>query len=129
MRPLEVNEHENNYCHWAKRRRQSTLLKTFTGLVKAMSGQIVFQDKEDYDLSTDQIVRKGIAFVPEGGRPSQHDRPRQFANGSLHQAGKFKEWRYRMNCLRLSLSSKNAQINMPRTQSGGESKCLPSLAD
>ncbi len=66
---LEVNEHETITVIGPNGAGKSTLLKTITGLVKAMSGQIVFQDEEITTLSTDQIVRKGIAFVPEGGRP------------------------------------------------------------
>lgn len=66
---LEVHEHETVTVIGPNGAGKSTLLKTITGLVKARSGQIVFQDDEISSQATDQIIRKGISFVPEGGRP------------------------------------------------------------
>jgi len=55
---------------------KSTLLKTISGLVKPTSGSIDFRGTEIAGAATDGIVRQGLVYVPEGGRP--------FANMSVH---------------------------------------------
>ena len=55
---------------------KSTLLKTISGLVKPTSGSIDMAGKELAGMSADQVVRQGLVYVPEGGRP--------FANMSVH---------------------------------------------
>lgn len=45
---------------------KSTLVKAIAGLVKITSGSIVFEDANLVGMSTEDIVRRGIAFVPEG---------------------------------------------------------------
>jgi branched-chain amino acid transport system ATP-binding protein len=47
---------------------KSTLMKAILGLVKPRSGRILFGDAELSALSTPQIVRLGIASVPEARR-------------------------------------------------------------
>jgi branched-chain amino acid transport system ATP-binding protein len=47
---------------------KSTLLKTISGLVRAQSGEVKFQEQAIFNLSPDQVVRRGLAYVPEGGR-------------------------------------------------------------
>ncbi len=48
---------------------KSTLLKTICGLIRAQSGTVRFGKDEIIGLSPDLVVRKGISYVPEGGRP------------------------------------------------------------
>ena len=48
---------------------KSTLLKTITGLVKAQSGNVVFGKDDITGLAPNDVIRKGLAYVPEGGRP------------------------------------------------------------
>jgi branched-chain amino acid transport system ATP-binding protein len=48
---------------------KSTLLKTISGLVKATSGKVEFNGKQLTGRGSDAIVREGLAYVPEGGRP------------------------------------------------------------
>ncbi|MCL4560182.1 MAG: ABC transporter ATP-binding protein [Chloroflexi bacterium] len=48
---------------------KSTLLKTISGLVRSKSGSVAFGGQEIAGITPDQAVRKGLAFVPEGGRP------------------------------------------------------------
>ncbi|NPV85867.1 MAG: ABC transporter ATP-binding protein [Anaerolineae bacterium] len=48
---------------------KSTLLKTIAGLVKLTSGELYFDGHNITGTSPDQLVRLGIALVPEGGRP------------------------------------------------------------
>ncbi|MGQ4807646.1 High-affinity branched-chain amino acid transport ATP-binding protein LivF [Candidatus Entotheonellaceae bacterium PAL068K] len=47
---------------------KSTILRALSGLVQPSSGVIAFQDQSLIDLSPHQIVRLGIAHVPEGRR-------------------------------------------------------------
>ena len=45
---------------------KSTLLRACAGLVKPADGRIMIDDLEIHDLSPDDRVRAGLAFVPEG---------------------------------------------------------------
>lgn len=48
---------------------KSTLLKTIIGLVKQQSGAVIFLDNDITGHSPDQVVKKGLVYIPEGGRP------------------------------------------------------------
>ena len=48
---------------------KSTVLKAISGVVPLSSGEITFLGKKISGLPTDQIVRSGIAHVPEGRKP------------------------------------------------------------
>ena len=43
-------------------------MNAITGLVKPASGDISFMGESVLGLTTDQIVQKGVAYLPEGGR-------------------------------------------------------------
>lgn len=45
---------------------KSTVLKSISGLMKLISGQIIFEDKQIVGLPPEKIVTLGIAHVPEG---------------------------------------------------------------
>ncbi|GFZ98720.1 MULTISPECIES: ABC transporter ATP-binding protein [Nesterenkonia] len=45
---------------------KSTLFRTISGLVRGRSGSITFEDKSISKLSSNRIVRAGIAHAPEG---------------------------------------------------------------
>ncbi len=47
---------------------KSTLLKAITGIVKAKKGDMFYENQNILNLEPEQIVRKGIALVPEGRR-------------------------------------------------------------
>lgn len=47
---------------------KTTLLRTLSGLAKSVAGTIVFADRNVLGLSPQEIVRRGIAHVPEGRR-------------------------------------------------------------
>ncbi|WP_094607343.1 High-affinity branched-chain amino acid transport ATP-binding protein LivF [Sporomusa silvacetica DSM 10669] len=47
---------------------KTTMIKTILGLVPALTGEIVFGGKKINGLSTEDIVKSGIAVVPEGRR-------------------------------------------------------------
>jgi branched-chain amino acid transport system ATP-binding protein len=48
---------------------KSTLLKTISGLVKPTSGTINFFGKQIAGMAPDAVVRQGLVYVPEGGKP------------------------------------------------------------
>ncbi len=47
---------------------KSTLLRTLSGLLKPMSGEILFKGKPIHGLNSNDIVNMGIIHVPEGRR-------------------------------------------------------------
>ena len=47
---------------------KTTLLWTMSGMVKATAGSILFADRDVAGLPAQEIVRRGIAHVPEGRR-------------------------------------------------------------
>ena len=63
---LYVNEGEIVALIGANGAGKSTLLKTISGLVKAQSGIIRFQNTEIQDLSAHRIVESGVSQVAEG---------------------------------------------------------------
>ncbi len=65
---LEVNEGEIVSLIGANGAGKSTLLMTVCGDPRASSGQIWFEDKDITQASTAEIMRGGLAIVPEGRR-------------------------------------------------------------
>ena len=47
---------------------KSTTLKTISGLVRPAGGEILFEGQSIRGLKPEEIVRRGIAHVPEGRR-------------------------------------------------------------
>jgi branched-chain amino acid transport system ATP-binding protein len=47
---------------------KTTLLRTLSGMAKAVAGDITFADQSLLGLSPQEIVRRGVAHVPEGRR-------------------------------------------------------------
>jgi branched-chain amino acid transport system ATP-binding protein len=45
---------------------KSTLLNTITGLMGRVEGSILFEDREIVGMASSEIVKRGIALVPEG---------------------------------------------------------------
>ncbi len=45
---------------------KSTLLRTISGILRPLTGKVAFKDEEIQGLKPHQIVRRGIAHVPEG---------------------------------------------------------------
>ena len=46
---------------------KTTLLRTLTGMIKPSAGEIILNDERIEGLPPNEIIRKGIASVPEGG--------------------------------------------------------------
>lgn len=47
---------------------KSSLLSAVAGLIKPSSGRVLFQGEEVTGMSADQLVRRGLCLVPQGGR-------------------------------------------------------------
>ena len=47
---------------------KTTLLNTMTGMMRPMSGEVLFKGERIDNLPSDKIIEKGIAYLPEGGR-------------------------------------------------------------
>ena len=45
---------------------KSTTLRTVSGMIRADSGSVVFDGQDVTNLRSDQIVRRGLAHIPEG---------------------------------------------------------------
>ena len=46
---------------------KTTLLRTLTGMIKPTAGEIILKGERIAGCSPNEIIRKGIASVPEGG--------------------------------------------------------------
>jgi branched-chain amino acid transport system ATP-binding protein len=66
---FEVNEGEIVTLVGANGAGKSTILRTISGLVKPASGEIEFDGKRIDGMAGHQVVRAGIAHVPEGRQP------------------------------------------------------------
>lgn len=47
---------------------KSSMLRSIAGIVKAKSGEVLFEGENILGLSPDQIVKRGVTLVPEGRR-------------------------------------------------------------
>lgn len=65
---IEVEENRTVGVVGANGAGKSTLLKAIMGAVKVQSGQILFKGERLDRLRTEQIVRRGVIYVPEGRR-------------------------------------------------------------
>ncbi len=65
---FSVAEHETVAVIGPNGAGKSTLLKTIVGLVRSTAGSVLLDGKETTGFTPDQMVREGVALVPEGGR-------------------------------------------------------------
>jgi branched-chain amino acid transport system ATP-binding protein len=65
---LEVRRGEMLALIGANGAGKSTLLATISGLIKPRSGRIIFDSRDVTGMAADEIVRAGIAHVPQGRR-------------------------------------------------------------
>ncbi|MBC7123176.1 MAG: ABC transporter ATP-binding protein, partial [Pseudothermotoga sp.] len=63
---LEINEAEFVAIVGSNGAGKTTILRTISGLLKPISGEIEFEGKQIHKLTAHEIVRLGIAHVPEG---------------------------------------------------------------
>ncbi len=65
---LEVAEREIVCLLGSNGAGKSTLMKAIVGLVRPITGSILFRDRRIDRLDTDKIIGRGISVVPEGRR-------------------------------------------------------------
>jgi len=65
---LEIEEGKIVAMLGANGAGKSTLLNTMIGILKPMAGEIVFRGERIDNLPPYEIIEKGIAYMPEGGR-------------------------------------------------------------
>ena len=65
---LEVNQGETVCLLGSNAAGKSTTLLTILGMVRTRSGQVILRGEPIHNLSTPQIVSKGITMVPENRR-------------------------------------------------------------
>jgi branched-chain amino acid transport system ATP-binding protein len=63
---LEIDEAEFVAIVGSNMAGKTTILRTISGLLKPISGEIEFEGKQIHKLTAHEIVRLGIAHVPEG---------------------------------------------------------------
>ncbi|MGD0353336.1 MAG: ABC transporter ATP-binding protein [Dehalococcoidia bacterium] len=104
---------------------KTTLVNTIMGMLKPVSGEIVFQGEHIDSMSPHEIVRRGVAQVPEGRKIFPYINVRDnlflgaYSNEAWHKRNDSLEWVYGLFPLLKERS------NMPaRTLSGGEQQML-----
>jgi branched-chain amino acid transport system ATP-binding protein len=65
---LEVKEGEIVAFVGANGAGKSTVLKTISGAIKVMSGEIIFRGESLVDIPAHKVLTKGLAYIPEGRR-------------------------------------------------------------
>jgi branched-chain amino acid transport system ATP-binding protein len=104
---------------------KTTLVNTIMGMLKSVSGEIVFEGEHIDSMSPHEIVRRGVAQVPEGRKifPHINVRDNLFLGAYSDEA-----WRKRNDSLDWVYSLfplLKERSNMPaRTLSGGEQQML-----
>lgn len=104
---------------------KTTLVNTIMGMLKPVSGEIIFEGEHIEDMPPHEIVKRGIAQVPEGRKIFPYISVRDnlclgaYSNEAWHRRSESMEWVYNLFPL-----LKERQ-NMPaRTLSGGEQQML-----
>ena len=104
---------------------KTTLVNTMMGMLKAVSGEIVFEGEHIENMSPHEIVKRGIAQVPEGRKIFPYISVRDnlflgaYSNDAWHKKSESMEWVYNLFPLL------RERQNMPaRTLSGGEQQML-----
>ncbi|HEX7364356.1 MAG TPA: ABC transporter ATP-binding protein [Dehalococcoidia bacterium] len=104
---------------------KTTLVNALMGMLKAESGEIIFEGEHIENMQPHEIVKRGIAQVPEGRKIFPYISVRDnlylgaYSNEAWHKRSQSMEWVYGLFPL-----LKERQ-NMPaRTLSGGEQQML-----
>jgi branched-chain amino acid transport system ATP-binding protein len=63
---LEINYRQKIALVGSNGGGKSTLLKTIAGLLKPLSGEIVFDNQDITNMQSQDIVSRGISLIPEG---------------------------------------------------------------
>ena len=122
---LEVNQGEIVTILGANGAGKSTTLLSISGLVRAAAGTILFENAELHKLRAHDIVKLGIAQVPEGRRifdtltVQENLNMGAFVRKDTHQVNESREWVYQLFPI---LEERYQQL--AGTLSGGEQQML-----
>jgi branched-chain amino acid transport system ATP-binding protein len=64
---LEVPDGEIVAVLGANGAGKTSLLRTISGLIRPRRGRVLFEDEEITTVAAEDLVRRGVAYVPEGG--------------------------------------------------------------
>ena len=104
---------------------KTTLVNALMGMLKAESGEIIFEGEHIENMPPHEIVKRGMAQVPEGRKIfpyiSVHDNLflGAYSSGAWHKRSESMEWVYNLFPL-----LKDRQGMSARTLSGGEQQML-----
>lgn len=122
---FELNEAELVAIVGSNGAGKTTILRTISGLLKPISGEIEFQGKSIHRLTPHEIVRLGIAHVPEGrhvfGKMSVKD---NLLMGAYTLNDKTKVNRLLNEVFELFPRLKERENQKAETLSGGEQQML-----
>jgi branched-chain amino acid transport system ATP-binding protein len=104
---------------------KTTLLNAVTGLIRPQSGQISFMGKSIDGAPSNEIMEKGIAYLPEGGRLFPDMSIRENLEMGVYPSRLWQGRAAGMNrVFELFPKLKERQKQMARTLSGGEKQML-----
>ena len=104
---------------------KTTLVNTMMGMLKPVSGEIIFEGEHIENMPPHEIVKRGMAQVPEGRKIFPYISVRDnlclgaYSNEAWHKRGQSMEWVYNLFPL-----LKERQHMPARTLSGGEQQML-----
>jgi branched-chain amino acid transport system ATP-binding protein len=104
---------------------KTTLVNTMMGMLKPVSGEIIFEGEHIENMQPHEIVKRGIAQVPEGRKIFPYISVRDnlflgaYSNEAWHKRSESMEWVYNLFPL-----LKERQHMPARTLSGGEQQML-----
>jgi len=104
---------------------KTTLLNALTGVIKPASGNVGFLGGSLNGLSPDDIVGRGISYLPEGGRLFPEMTIRENLEMGAYTRGNWKRRKAIMErVFELLPKLKERQKQLARTMSGGERQML-----
>jgi branched-chain amino acid transport system ATP-binding protein len=122
---LEVKEGEIVAFVGANGAGKSTVLKTISGAIKVMSGEIIFNGESLVNVPAHKVVAKGLAYIPEGRRVFPYMTVRENLElGAYIESSKDKVKKSMDRVFELFPRLKERQNQMAGTFSGGEQQML-----
>jgi branched-chain amino acid transport system ATP-binding protein len=122
---LKVEEAEIVALLGANGAGKTTLLNAVTGLIRPQSGRISFMDASIDGVPSSEIMEKGIAYLPEGGRLFPDMSIRENLEMGVYPSKTWKGRRAGMErVFELFPKLKERQKQLARTLSGGEKQML-----
>jgi branched-chain amino acid transport system ATP-binding protein len=104
---------------------KTTLLNTITGFLKPSSGSISFMDEPLTGVRNNEIMEKGIAYMPEGGRLFPEMTIRENLEMGSYPKSMWKSRKSNIDMVfELFPKLKERQKQLARTLSGGEKQML-----